>query len=82
MHSFDAPVLLMSIPSEILILSYCNIFIIRTDIRLKKFVDTIYHFYVNIFSFSVLFKDKWSSESNLIFIKSIPYSPASPPFMS
>ena len=36
---------------------------------------------VNIWSFSILFKDKLSSELNFISMKSFLYSPASPPFI-
>ena len=39
MHSFDALVLLVSIPSEISIFSYCSIFIIHTKRCLKKLAD-------------------------------------------
>ena len=39
MHSFDLFDLLMSIPSETSILSYCIIFITHTNIHLKKLLD-------------------------------------------
>ena len=39
-----------SIPSEISILSYCNIFILHTNTYLGKFEDTIYHFLQKHFS--------------------------------
>ena len=38
-HSFDLFDVLMSIPSETSILSYCNIFITHTNIHLKKIMD-------------------------------------------
>ena len=41
MHSFDALALLRLVPSETSIPSYCNIFIIHTNIHLKIFVDEI-----------------------------------------
>ena len=42
-HSFDLSYLLMSVPSETSILSFCSIFIIHTNTHLRKFLDDIYH---------------------------------------
>ena len=40
---FDLSDLSKSIPSEISILSYCNIFILHTNTPLRKLEDNIYH---------------------------------------
>ena len=78
----------MSIPSEVSILSYCNIFITHRNIPLKKLADNIYHpwktdlvIIVVLWIFSVLFKGKLSSALNLIFMKSFSYSPGLPQFI-
>ena len=42
-HSFDLFDLLMSVPFETSILSYCSLFITHTNITLKEIVDNIYH---------------------------------------
>ena len=44
---FDAPALLLSIPSEISILSYSKIFITHINIHVNKLVDNIYHLFKN-----------------------------------
>ena len=48
MHSTDLFILSKSVPSEILILSYCNPFMLHTDIHLKKSEDNIYHLFQKI----------------------------------
>ena len=69
-------VLLISISSEISILSYSSIY---TNIHLRKLVDSIYPLFqkqifqkqkiiINRRSFSILFNGKSSSELNLIFM--------------
>ena len=77
----------MSVPSETSILSYCSIFLTHTNIHLKKRVDNLssssktdLKIIVNVWSFSVLFKNKLSSELNLTFITFL-YSPALPTFI-
>ena len=56
-------------------------FITHTNIGLKTFVLLNLATTVNIWSFNVLFKGKLSSDSNLIFMKSLSYSPTSAAFI-
>ena len=45
-HSFDLFVLSISIPLEISILSYSNIFILHANIHQGKVMNNIYHLFV------------------------------------
>ena len=72
----------MSVPSETLVRSYNSSFITHTNVHLKKLVDntcclleTDLIIIVKLWSFSILFKGKLSSELNLNFIKFFQYSP-------
>ena len=65
----------MLIPSEILILSYCNVFITHANIHVNKLVDNIYYlFQIDAATFMVLemfsVLPKGNHNSNLIFLKS------------
>ena len=44
-HSFDAPLLLMSIPSEISMLFYRNIFVTHGKIDVNNLADNIYQLF-------------------------------------
>ena len=61
----DLSDLFRSIPSEISILSYCNVFISYTSIHLKKSVDNIYHFLQKHLMIVILRKFNCSFKGNL-----------------
>ena len=72
----------MSILSEISILWYCSIFITQASLHLKNmwiilsiFLKSRSNNYCEIIELSYFFKGKLSSELNLAFMKSFPYSP-------
>ena len=76
-HSFDLFVLIISIPSEISILSYSNINNSQKHYLLPS-LKTDLTAIVKEWSFSILLKGKLSSELSLIFMYSFSCSPASP----
>ena len=74
-HFLHALVLFISVPSEIFIQSYSNIFVLDTNIHVRILADNICHLFVTplmvtviVRRYIILFRGILSSALNLIFM--------------